>query len=328
MRRFVVGAAIACALVLGVSSAAAAPIQLILPQGNAFAVLGHSCGGIQEQTYATGFAAAGPTGVVYASTRCGGSGRGGGYHTTTYSAWISVSWDFSGNVLSSAQAASPPPISTTFTGTDANGDVVYNSGTNAFLTVATPGAPTNVIVTQVDDNLQVSWTLAPPNPAVVTSSTVTATPTGTSGLPVLTTTVTGAVTSTTVGPVQASKTYRVTVTSTTAGGTGPASAAVTLKTVAPTIPPNAPTGVAGKWLSNTLLGASWSAATGGNSPIDKYEVKIVGSDGGGTFVQDFDGTTLSATFTVNSIPNWTITVRAHNRAGWSAWSAKAKLGGL
>jgi Fibronectin type III domain len=328
MRKVVVGAAIACVLLAGASTAAAAPLQLVLPQGNAFTVLGHSCGGIQEQTYATGFAATGPTGVVYASTRCGGSGRGGGYHTTTYTAWIGVTWDFAGNVLSSAKLASAPSVSTTFSAADANGDVVYNSGTSVYLTVPAPGAPANVTVTQVDDGLQVSWTLAPANPAVITSSTVTATPAGSSGLPVLTATVTGAATSATIGPVQASKTYRVTVTSATAGGTGPASGPVTLKTVAASVPPSAPAGVTATWLSSTQLGASWSAALGGNSPVDRYQVKIVGSDGGGTFAQTLSGTTLSATFTVNSTPDWTITVRAHNAAGWSAWSTKKTLGGL
>lgn len=42
-------------------------------------MLGHSCGGIQERAYATGFdgATGAPLGDVYMSTRCGGSGRAG-----------------------------------------------------------------------------------------------------------------------------------------------------------------------------------------------------------------------------------------------------------
>src|SRR5882762_3904774 len=69
-----------------VSSAA---VALRLPQSTAFSILGHSCGGIQEKAYVTGFAPTTgyPTGYVYMQTRCGGSGRGGGYHVTTYSAW-------------------------------------------------------------------------------------------------------------------------------------------------------------------------------------------------------------------------------------------------
>src|SRR5262249_40354556 len=100
---------------VGLSGAVAAPTSLLLPQGTAFSILGHSCGGIQEQAFATGFDASGyPVGDVYLQTRCGGSGRGGGYHTTTYSAWASVSWDFSGGIRSSARLSSPPAVSATF----------------------------------------------------------------------------------------------------------------------------------------------------------------------------------------------------------------------
>src|SRR5947209_522147 len=79
-------------------AASAAPTQLVLPQGNAFAVLGYSCGGIQEQNYAAGFDSTSgyPYGYSYLSTRCGGSGRGGGYHVTTYTAWAAVTWDYNG----------------------------------------------------------------------------------------------------------------------------------------------------------------------------------------------------------------------------------------
>ena len=91
-------------LLPGTSTSAA---LLLLSQSTAFAILGHSCGGIQEKAYATGFDSVSglPTGDVYIQTRCGGSGRGGGYHTTTYSAWVGATWDFSGNVVSSAKLA-------------------------------------------------------------------------------------------------------------------------------------------------------------------------------------------------------------------------------
>ena len=66
---------------------ASTTVPLVMSQGAAFAVLGHSCGGIQEQVYATGFTPDGyPMGNVHLQTRCGGSGRGGGYKTTTYTA--------------------------------------------------------------------------------------------------------------------------------------------------------------------------------------------------------------------------------------------------
>jgi hypothetical protein len=91
------GAVLACAVALCAfvaTGAAAAPISLLLPQATAFSFLGHSCGGIQEQAFATGFdpATGYPAGDVYLQTRCGGSGRGGGYHVTTYSKWVAANW--------------------------------------------------------------------------------------------------------------------------------------------------------------------------------------------------------------------------------------------
>src|SRR5262249_50859431 len=145
--------ALACALILcclGGPAALAAPVSLLLPQSLAFTILGHSCGGIQEQAYATGFdpASGYPTGDVYLSTRCGSSGRGGGYHTTTSSAWVGVTWDFAGNVLSWSRLATAPAVNPTFSATDANGDQVYNTGTAAYLVVPAPAAPTGVAAVQ------------------------------------------------------------------------------------------------------------------------------------------------------------------------------------
>ena len=59
-----VGALILCGV--GASTASAAPVSLVLPQSTAFAILGHSCGGIQEKAYVTGFDAVSgyPTGDV------------------------------------------------------------------------------------------------------------------------------------------------------------------------------------------------------------------------------------------------------------------------
>lgn len=72
------------------TASAASTISLLRPQSNAFAILGYSCGGIQEQSYATGFdpTSGFPTGDVYMQTTCNGSGRGG--HSTTYTAWAGV----------------------------------------------------------------------------------------------------------------------------------------------------------------------------------------------------------------------------------------------
>src|SRR5215831_8202744 len=138
---------------LGAGTAISGPVSLLLPQSIAFSFLGHSCGGIQEMSYATGFDPANglPTGYVYIQTRCGGSGRGGGYHSTTYSAWVIVTWDFTGNVKSYARQPIVPPVSSTFSATDADGDQIYNSSGRAYLVVPTPGPPSDVTAVQSGD---------------------------------------------------------------------------------------------------------------------------------------------------------------------------------
>jgi hypothetical protein len=73
--------------------------------------------------------------------------------------------------------------------------------------------------------------------------------------------------------------------------------------------------------------ASWKAARSGDSPTDRYQITISGSDGGGTYTRSVSGSTLTATFAVNDIPDWRIKVRAHDVAGWGPWSASYTLGG-
>jgi hypothetical protein len=90
--------------------------------------------------------------------------------------------------------------------------------------------------------------------------------------------------------------------------------------------------VTARWISQgattaTFL-ATWNAAIPGDSPVDQYEITIRGSDGGGTFVQTVPGTTLTASFTVDPTPDWSVTVRAHNAVGWGPSSARYTLGGL
>ena len=124
-----VGAVLAATMVLDSTDAAASTTALLVPASTAFSVLGRSCGGIQEQALATGFDATSgyPTGDVYLQTRCGGSGRGGGYHTTTYSAWVGVTWDYTGTVVSAdVLAGAPADVSPTFSAVDAFGNEVYN----------------------------------------------------------------------------------------------------------------------------------------------------------------------------------------------------------
>ena len=132
VRRTIVGPIVAVLVLfsgLAPTASAATPVSLLLPQSTAFSILGASCGGIQEQAFATGFDATTgfPVGDVYLQTRCGGSGRGGGYHTTTHSAWVAVTWNLAGVVQSySKLAAAPTDVSSTFSATDARGDQIYN----------------------------------------------------------------------------------------------------------------------------------------------------------------------------------------------------------
>lgn len=99
---------IAAALILTASLANAATVDL-QPIPDAFARLGHSCGGIKQQIFGEGFDVDGNvTGFVFVLTRCGGSGRGGGYHTTTYSTWVDVTWDLNGVVIDEVTGVPSP----------------------------------------------------------------------------------------------------------------------------------------------------------------------------------------------------------------------------
>jgi hypothetical protein len=80
--------------------------------------------------------------------------------------------------------------------------------------------------------------------------------------------------------------------------------------------------------STDTLVVTWQAAVPGDSPIDQYGVAILGSDGAGMFTQTVSGTTLTASFSVDYIPNWSATVQAHNAFGWGPSSAVSTLEGL
>ena len=148
------------------------------------------------------------------------------------------------------------------------------------------------------------------------------------------TSVAGSATNGTISSLQPQTTYEITVVNTTIAGASPPSIPLSVTTVPASVPPSAPTGVTASWINpdptgttDTLIG-SWQAADPGNSPIDLYLVTIIGSDGGGTLTQKVSGTTLTASFTVDYIPNWSVTVQAHNAAGWSPASSVFTLGGL
>lgn len=127
----------------GVASADPAPVALTLDQAQAFAILGASCGGIQETVTTNGFdpATGFPTGVVQMKTSCGGSGRGGGYHSTTYTATADVVWDFTATVVSTAVPATGAVTDPSFSAVDASGNEVYNSGSSAYLLLAPSYVP-------------------------------------------------------------------------------------------------------------------------------------------------------------------------------------------
>ena len=117
------------------------PADLLLPASMAFAILGYDCGGIREQVHVTGFAPVTgyPTGIVYLSTICSGSGRGG--HSTTHTAWAALTWDFTGNVVSATPLSSTATFDPMFIATDANGNTIYNLGAAAYLVVPLPASP-------------------------------------------------------------------------------------------------------------------------------------------------------------------------------------------
>ena len=309
------------------------PLSLILPQGDAFAILGYSCGGIQEQVYATGFdpVTGYPTGAAYLKTSCGGSGKGGGYHVTIHTAWVSVTWDFAGNAVSYS-VLSNAVVSASFTATDASGDILYNTSGLAYLVVPFAAAPTIVTAVQSGDQFLVIWQPNGFNPVAVTSSTLTATPVN-SPASILTATVTGPVTSGAIDLLQPQTTYQITVVNNALNQSSPPSAPVTLTTEIATIVPSTPTNVVVSWAvadpsgtTDTLI-ASWPAAVPGDSPIDQYLVTIT-PDSGSAVTQTVTGSTLTAYFGVNFTPNWKVTVQAHNAVGWGPASKPVTLGGL
>ena len=60
----------------------------------------------------------------------------------------------------------------------------------------------------------------------------------------------------------------------------------------------------------------------------QYQIRITGSDGAGALTQTVSGTTLTASFTVDYAPDWSVTVQAQNAVGWGPASTVVRLGGL
>ena len=106
------------------STTFAATLTELLPQPGV-TLLGISCGGVHTSTYVTGFDDSGNiTGEVYAWTRCGGSGRGGGYTSKTYKSWHSIVWNLDGVALYTTTYDGEVP-DLTFTETDVDGNTIY-----------------------------------------------------------------------------------------------------------------------------------------------------------------------------------------------------------
>lgn len=128
MAGMIAGGTLLGTLVLVSTAASASPLSFVLGQNQAFGILGHSCGGIQEKVYATGFdpTSGYPVGDVYMSTSCGGSGRGGGGGSTLYSAWADVTWDFTTAVVSYSKASTTPTVDPTLVVYDSHGNELYN----------------------------------------------------------------------------------------------------------------------------------------------------------------------------------------------------------
>jgi hypothetical protein len=238
----------------------------VLSQSAAFSILGHWCGGIQEKAYATGFASGigFPTGEVYVSTRCGGSGRGGGGYVTLYSAWVDVTWDFTAAVVSYARASTTPAVNPTLVVYDSHGNELYNQAvagvvsgsqvySQAFLVLAPGFVPTPRLT-------GISTTSGPTSGG--TSVTITGTGfTGATAVSFGSTaassfTVNSGTSITAVSPAAAAGTVDVSVSN--AGGSSATSAADQFAFIAaPTVSGVSPN-------SGPLAGGDWVTVTGSN----------------------------------------------------------------
>jgi cysteine-rich repeat protein len=278
VRKVMMAVAAALFVTVGIESAASAATSLLVPQSTAFGALGHSCGGIQEQAFATGFDATSgdPVGDVYVQTRCGGSGRGGGYHVTTYSAWLGVTWDFTGAVVSSAVLATAPTVDPTFSAFDSFGNQVYNQ-LNAVNVTPANCTVGNTTYCSYRAYLSLASTFVPPprvtsmsvasGPAtggtsvVVTGTGFTgATEVAFGGTPAASFTVDGDTSITAVSPAASAGTVDVTVT--TAGGTSAASASDQFTFIgAPTVSGISPnSGTVDGGTAVTITGANFTDA--------------------------------------------------------------------
>lgn len=138
----VIGGALV-AVPVGVAGAVTpAPIQLLIPAGTAYGLLGHACTPVQEVVTAEGFdpASGFPSANVEMATTCSGSGKGGGGHHT-YTAFSGAVWDDSGHLVALQTVPANPGAGPTFTAFDASGNEEYQSGSTTDLQWATGFVP-------------------------------------------------------------------------------------------------------------------------------------------------------------------------------------------
>lgn len=115
------------------ASGVAAAGNLTVPQVSA---QGHNCGGVKKSIGIVGFDTDNNVqATIIATTSCGGSGRGGGYHVTRYQSTYLITWSPDGSYEFgwSADLAMPGSI-------DSQGDTmaVFGNGTVRPTVVYTP----------------------------------------------------------------------------------------------------------------------------------------------------------------------------------------------
>jgi len=144
--RALLRAGVVVAAVLGFAavtpqSAFGSPVSLVVPQSTAFAVLGHSCGGIQEKAFGSAFSPTTgyPIGAVHLSTTCSTGGRGS--HPATFSAWVAATWDFTGALVSDSVLTTTPTVDPTLSIYDSHGNQLSNQSNRAYLALVAGFVP-------------------------------------------------------------------------------------------------------------------------------------------------------------------------------------------
>jgi hypothetical protein len=292
-----------------------------MDQNTAFSILGVSCGGIQEQVTATGFdpATGDPQGNLELKTSCGGSGKDGGGHTTTYTATEFVTWNFDGTIASYVASGTGSGVFT-----DAHGDTLVQQGTSAYVDVLAVATPTNLTESKSGGQFLVGWTPDPTSPPdLIGSTTITATPTS-GNMAVITSTITGPASSGLLGPLNPNTSYQVTVVNNDAAGPSPASAPITITTGKSVLKPGAPTSLTAAWTSSgnspDPLVIDWAPGVPGDSPVDKYQLVALAS---GSPLVNVTVAAPAVTDTISTLDdglNWFILIRAHDAAGWGRWA--------